>query len=251
MRKFGIATAVHGRERQVGIFLAGIDRLRRTGYAEVVVAAAGDPEDPAMKLCADAGCLCVQAGNGYLSRKFQSSVNALRDYGVDSISLFGSDDVICNGLFAWLILGLDHGYEYLGVLDLYVYDMDTGRLAYWPGYSTDPLPGNALRAGEPIGLGRTYSRALLTRMDWRLWDADYPRGIDWPATYQLRKFSPRMLTIRAAGPHAFLALDVKADGVNIGPFKHYASGMVEDEEAGRLLRSRLSREEIRLLGASR
>jgi len=247
--KFGIATAVYGRDRQVEIFLAGIDRLRRAGYAEIEVACAGDPDDSAMKLCADAGCYIVRAGNGFLSRKFQAAVDCLRGLNVDSVSLFGSDDLICNGLFAWLILGIQTGIEYLGVLDLYVYQLETGLLAYWPGYAADPLPGNTLRAAEPIGLARTYSRALLARMDWRLWDADYPTGIDWPAENRIGQFTPKSLiaTLRAS---RFLALDIKASDKNIGTFSHYTSGVLKREETRSLLRSRLSREELDLMTAS-
>ncbi len=170
--------------------------------------------------------LAERNGFGYLERpnnplgaKRNAGLRALKRFDLDAVAFVDSDDFVNERLFTTYAIGLQAGYAVLGLLDMYVLDLDTLRACYWPGYG--PKGG---REGETLGLGRCVNRALLDRLDWKLWDDTLNRRLDGSMIEHLasevvanpEQFPLGTISIRE---HDVTAVDVKT-GTNLWSFDH-------------------------------
>lgn len=146
--------------------LRRVDRAIRADGHELDICVAGS-EGEELAACVTAlGARYVEVPNAPLSDKINAAVEALRGRNPDALVGIGSDDLVTAAMFRrWAELLLS-GSDYVGALDGYYYDAQTGRLLYWRGY-----PG--ARVGEVLGPGRCISSALAERLGWK----PFPPGL--------------------------------------------------------------------------
>ena len=97
----------------------------------------------------------------------------------------------------------------VGFLDLYFFDLYTGKLVYWPGYGNRGTKVDSDRKGEAIGLGRTLSAKVLDRMHWQPWKADINMSLDWHMTQRLKALRVKPTTFTLKENNLF-AVDLKS-----------------------------------------
>jgi len=108
----------------------------------------------------------VAVPNKPLGPKINAAVAQLSIHGVDACIGIGSDDFFTAALVTrWAEL-LEEGYDYMGVLDGYMYDLRTHRLVHWNGYTNE-------RRGETFGPGRCMSADLLDLVGWKPYGAEH------------------------------------------------------------------------------
>jgi hypothetical protein len=157
----------------------------------------------------------VRALNDPLSMKWQAGVNALKNLDFDAIIILGSDDWIDWNTYQYISTMIKEGFDFIGFEDCYF--LNNGTQYYWPGYKT-------IRQGEPIGAGRTISREVLKRMDWKLFPKILNRGLDrisWP---QICRHSKRPL-ITKLKTHGLMMCDIK-DPESMNPI-HKIKGAIK------------------------
>jgi hypothetical protein len=115
----------------------------------------------------------VEAPNDPLNRKWNKGIEVSRARNPDAVMIVGSDDLVSDSLHLTYAAKVQSGLKFFGLKDLYFLDAPTQRLGYWPGYGPQ---GQPQRAGEPVGLARCHSRALLDAVGWRLWPNDPARN---------------------------------------------------------------------------
>jgi hypothetical protein len=144
----------------------------------------------------------IRALNSPLSMKWQAGINALKNLDFDAVIILGSDDWIDFNTYHFIQMMLNEGHDFVGFKDCYF--LDNGLQYYWPGYQT-------IRQYEPIGAGRTISRKVLERMNWRLFPAILERGLDrisWPQIYKYSD-NPLIVSLKDKG---LMMCDIKDPG---------------------------------------
>lgn len=140
--------------------------------------------------------------------------NALLPYAenYDYILVAGSDNVFNAQLFHVYKPLVQAGYDYLGLLSFYIYDVLTNRLLFWPGYQNN-------RKGEPHGGGRLIHNSIIKANNFKLWDDEKNSSLDLSATTRLSKTArnPKFLH---SGPNRIYYVDIKSD-VNICPYASF------------------------------
>jgi hypothetical protein len=185
-------------------------RLRAQGMRVVAVGSEGDVS---RKLAESHGARYIEHENQPLGAKWNRALRAAQAFAPLGVVVLGSDNMVNDWLFELWAIALCHGFEYIGLLDGYIYDKPTDRLIHWTGY-TRPK-----RVGEPLGSSRCFSGALLDRLDWRLWVDEKRTSLDYSATQRLKAFQPRtkFLTMGESGAKH---LGIKTD-CSMGGFTHF------------------------------
>lgn len=170
----------------------------------------------------EAGWRVVHAENSPLSRKWQAGLTSflraagggLREDVPDSVTILGSDDLLSARAVDRLLSAMEAGAPFAGLSGCYVWRPADERFVHWPGY-------RGVRAGEPIGTGRTFSRALLDELEWKLWPEKADRSLDSQAWARLRGREGAVLFSAEEAP----VLDVKTDeDVDMGTFESMSDG---------------------------
>jgi hypothetical protein len=194
-------------------------RERMEDRIELVLLAVGSEGAVSRELCEENGFAYLEHPNSPLSHKWNAGVRAAEPFNPDGLVIVGSDDFISDNLLESWVEKLRGGYHFFGIRDLYVLDLPSSRLGYWGGYEYSALM--PYRAGEPIGLGRCFSRYLLEATDWNLWPPEprLEKGLD-------------ELSLKFVGKHSFeaaswclddleaYAVDIKS-GTNITAFDNF------------------------------
>lgn len=221
---FVVFTCIYGRPDLTDFVLSHYASIRR-GLAEqqqidldifLTGSSAEETEAHAKKV----GAAFAIFPNSPLGAKHNAGLAAMRQMYAgsartpDAVVVIGSDDLLNAGYFVMTrsrLLDAPH-LEVLGVRDLYLYDLATGRLVYTKGYRrfATPLAGT-------IGCGRVFKWALLERMEWVLWDGERDRSLDQST---VRRVSAALgdevseLSEAVMGNEAgAVALDVKTGGM--------------------------------------
>jgi hypothetical protein len=185
-------------------------------YPDAVRVAVGslDGDSGARVLAGACGWEYLDAPNRPLSRKWQAGLAWIgRHLDVSAVMTVGSDDVVTRGAFHGLLNVATAHKHAAGFPDMWFWSPDAGELGYHAGPSqkTEVLPSCAPDA-LTWGAGRVYSRALLDRIEWRLWCDDADNCLDSLADCRLRAVTdPRRSTI--AVPMAVaggIAVDTKS-----------------------------------------
>ena len=152
-------------------------------------------------ICKRAGAKVTTGFKQALGRKWNNGFEFARALKPDHVLYVGSSDWVSDN---WVreMLSLIEDYDFIGPLDFhemhleydYPYDRD-GKynihevnkhfkrrlLGYWKGYTGE-------RRGEPIGIGRVLSKKFLDRIDWRPFDDELVKNLDYSMTQKAEKF---------------------------------------------------------------
>jgi hypothetical protein len=173
-----------------------------------------------------------QVGAGYavypnspLGAKHNAGLAALRDFHTSNsatrpevVLVIGSDDVLNAAFFvaARDAMASQDASDVLGLRDLYLYELATGRLVYTRGYRNE---SGRKGLGMTVGCGRVFSWALLDRMNWTLWEGARERSLDQSTVALVSAIGARILPLDGgsgdgsfAGPGP-AAIDVKTGGL--------------------------------------
>ncbi len=186
--KIVVVTCLWKREEVARLMLDNLqwrkEQVAKEGI-EVEVLACGSEGAKSAVIARTHGAHYMESENQPLGRKFNSVLLGAQGFCPDAVMVLGSDNLVNAEVFrAWAKL-IEAGKEYLGFLDGYMFDTVTHRLIQWHGYK------RALRRGEPLGSGRCYSRALLDRAEWRLWDSRKRNSLDWSVTQRMKHLKPK------------------------------------------------------------
>jgi hypothetical protein len=176
--KFGVHIPVWGRYELLGIVLEQLHECRQAllndGIELELALAVSETED---KEYSDNGWQSlpyvehvVHAYNHPLADKCNAAVQALKD--CDACVGIGSDDLIHPNLFSSWAKYIHRGYDQLGVVDGYFYDVGQDRLVHWKGY---PEP---FRTMDILGMGRCLTRKALQAMDWKPFMPNWKSRLD-------------------------------------------------------------------------
>lgn len=199
--KIGITAMAWGRHK---LFEIWVDHINRLGIPTIVAGS----EDEIKRLCK--GCVSfVYVDNQPLGRKANLSLMAMKDMNIDYFLRIATDDFICDDFINVYKNIIKDGVDFIGMLDCYHYDLVNDKYGYFQGYTTQ-------RKGEPMGLGRCFSRNLLDQLNWKLWDPSKNKALDISSTKIMKDHSFKTAKIRLRD-HNIYAIDIK-DGKNINPF---------------------------------
>jgi hypothetical protein len=169
-----------------------IQRLKRqAGPVSVVCVGLLDSE---RAVCEAAGAKFVPHCNHPLGEKWQYGLNCFRPFAseIEAFLLLGSSDWITDN---WCGLGLEAIRAGAGVVGreeihfLHIGEGNAKTMVRWKGYD------EKARRGEFIGTGRLYSRAILDRLEWRLFDRTKNTGMDWYSLQNAMKAGAKVVAI--------------------------------------------------------
>lgn len=107
----------------------------------------------------------VHHGNHPLGLKWQSGVEIARGLKADPLIINGSDDILHPSYFAKVQELIEAGHPFVALKSWYVYDLKNV-------YRFDYLPN------IPLGGGRAYSRELLEKIAFKVFDCRKDRHLD-------------------------------------------------------------------------
>jgi len=151
---------------------------------EVEVLACGSEGLKSQTLARSHGAHYMEYENQPLGAKFNAALLGAQGFNPDAVMVLGSDNLVNAEIFRAWAKYLDAGKEYLGFLDGYMFDTVSHLLVQWHGYKRQ------MRLGEPLGSGRCYSRSLLNRAEWKLWDSRKRESLDWSVTQRMKTLKP-------------------------------------------------------------
>jgi hypothetical protein len=153
--------------------------------------------------------------NNPISNKWNFGANSLRLRDFDYVLFLGSDDIMDMKILLEYQKKMKENFDYIGILDMYVYDQKQSDLYYWSGYEK-----NTGRQGETIGLGRSISNETLKKLNYHPWDNDLNKGLDKTFNFKLKKLTNlKSFKFKLIDVDGF-ACDIKSD-VNITKLKDY------------------------------
>ncbi len=173
--KLGVIMPLWKREHIADLCLRRVARAA-AGRDVELVAVTNETENG--KAAAAHGWRVVRAGNFPLGAKFNAGARALRDR-VDAIVVLGSDNWVCDRFFRQWAAHLATS-TVVGVVDSWQICLHRREAIYYPGYTRPD------RTGESIGAGRALRADVLDKLQWKPWDDQLAKGLDWSMRERLR-----------------------------------------------------------------
>jgi len=197
--KFVVLTCLWGR-LPLADYVLGCFARHRVAGVNLDLLAVGSEGEASRSVVQRHGFRYLEHFNQPLGSKWNAGLAACRGLDADAVVIVGSDDILNRQYFetAERVMG---AVDYFGLLDLWFWDLPTGRFGHWGGFANS-------RRGEPIGLGRCLSRDLLDRLGWRLWEPRRKEALDRNATATIARAKPRSAAIRCTD-HGISAIDIK------------------------------------------
>jgi hypothetical protein len=208
--KLGILTAVWQRYEVLEVFKQGIERLKEHSSIEIEVVAVGSEGKKSANACKEFHY--VPFKNKPLSNKWNAGMLKMKELNVDYVLCLGSDDLICNNALDKYIEAMKQGFDFIGLLDCFIYDTKTNDLRFWVGY-------NGVRIGETAGIGRCLSKRLLEHMKYLPWGDGIDRGLDGAMFKQLKTINHTQKVFGCLKDNIF-AVDLK-DSQSLTNFSHF------------------------------
>lgn len=177
---------------------------------EIVVNVAGSEGNLSKNLVEKYNFNYVECEN-ILGKKFNAVFQLSQLSNPNYVLLLGSDSIINKSLFQ-TYLSESNGKDYLGVVDLYYYDVCHKKAKYWPGYK-------GLREGEPIGAGRLFSKKLLDTLNWTPYSDHIMKGCDADMSRRLKNigfYNPHLIYLKGTNN---LLLEIRSS-VNLTELSH-------------------------------
>jgi len=108
--------------------------------------------------------------NRPLGRKWQCGVNIARNLDANPLIIAGSDDILSKTFLRDSLRKILEGYELIGSTSWYTWDVKKD-MYYYCRYQ-------AANVDYPIGSGRVYSKELLKRINYKVFDTSADRKLD-------------------------------------------------------------------------
>lgn len=162
--------------------------------------------------------------NQPLSDKWNYGSMLLKNHDFDYVLLIGSDDLIDVKFMMEYFVRMKNGSDYIGILDMYIYDLFRSKLFYWDGYRQ--MSG---RQGETIGLGRCLSKRIVEILDYQLWSYGLNMGLDGSLNKKLNKIPQLERSIFKLEDTNSFACDIKGD-LNITKLKRITNLVEIDDK---------------------
>lgn len=138
--------------------------------------------------------------NNPVSNKFNYALGLLRKVDFDYAMILGSDDFISDNFIKAITPHLTH--DYIAFNDIHFYDTLNDSVRYMKYENTSIAP---------IGAGSLFSKKLLDKMNYKLWDGGLNHGLDTNRHKNLRSYDCKTLNTQELGVEM---VDVKHE-VNI------------------------------------
>ncbi len=217
--RIGILTCMWQRPELTEVVLTHYNDLKEQvrGEAELVMYAVGSEGDTSRIIAERNGFNYVEWPNQPLGAKWNAGLRAMRDEAIDAVLIVGSDDLINAPLIELYVQELARGKKFLGILDMYFFDIITRRLMHWKGYTNE-------RKGEVIGLGRCIHRDILEATNWTIWEDWRKSSLDYSMLLVLADvlkpvYDQGQASFFYSQDHGIAALDVKLSH-NINSFDY-------------------------------
>jgi hypothetical protein len=121
----------------------------------------------------------IEHKNFPVSEKHNQALKNAKDLNVDGVVLIGSDDLMSKELFTFYQTLDKNCPNVIGFEDSHIYYTETKELFHYTG----------LVFKQTVGTGRFFSKYVLDRCGWELWDNNLNRGLDTNCTNKLKKMS--------------------------------------------------------------
>lgn len=158
---------VHGRLPLVKIT---IERLFKRNDIYYVICVGGTDEEK--EVCNKAGAAFVYHENQPLGKKWNAGFKEAERYDADAAIFVGSSDWISDEWVPFMSQYLGE-YDMVGTPGFYMADVSKEiRVCHWAGYEGQ-------RKGESIGIGRMLSADILKKMNWKPFEDDKSRSLDY------------------------------------------------------------------------
>lgn len=149
--------------------------------------------------------------NKPVSNKWNFGCSKFESLNVDNVIFLGSDDFICNDLFRKIYSYCVEGYDFIGLLDCYLYDQASKQMVYFKGYE-------GRRSGKSVGAARCLSVRLLAQMNYSPWKENLNSRLDSSMSDKLLNLDYSQINFKCSKING-LVVDVKTD-CNITPFQN-------------------------------
>ena len=108
--------------------------------------------------------------NRPLGKKWQTGVNVAMKLGANPLIILGSDDLISKDYIHNALLKIKEGFDFIGTTSWYSFDVKNKAL-YKSKYSNR-------NENLPIGSGKVYTKELLDKIRWKVFDQSADRKLD-------------------------------------------------------------------------
>lgn len=196
-------------------------RQMKSDKFDLIKVACGSEGDISKNIAKKNGWHYAESENMPLTTKHDNLIYFTKQFKPDCVVLIGSDDLLQKELFEFYADYLipNKEIECFGWKDCYVYGLHTNEALYWPGYS------DYQRKPFTTGLARYYSKSLLDRLQWHIWDEE-----EWPNSCDAvcqRKIDKNKAYIHSSFlyMHNFVMMDFKQKG-NLTDFNGIRSGCI-------------------------
>lgn len=171
-----------------------IEQSKKFGFEIIIAGSEGDLSKKLAK-----GCHYIEVENSPLSNKHNALIKKAKSLNVDGVVLMGSDDLVSDAYWDWIYSQNMSDKDLLGLKDFYFYSTKTKLLSYWSGY----------QSGKQLaGAGRLFTKTVLDKMDWKLWDDNLIKGLDTNCSMRLNNKGIKERSVTMKEINAFL-VDIK------------------------------------------
>ena len=112
----------------------------------------------------------IIAPNRPLGRKWHMGVNTAKMMGANPLIILGSDDLLEKDYIYNALMKFKEGYEFVGTTAWYSFDVKRDKL-----YESKYINRNE---NYPIGSGKVYSKGILDKIRWKVFDQAADRKLD-------------------------------------------------------------------------
>ncbi len=168
MKTLGIITASYRRPKILELWCASIERIRRElplniHLSTVVVSGIED-----RRICDKYNILHINCNNHPVSDKFNKGMEYMGKTNVDYVMISGSDDIFSTDTIKKIMAKMEEGYHVIGLNSIYFYSTD--------GIYKEKLC--CLKGQRMLGVGKTISKEVLEKVDYRPWHKDKSWNLD-------------------------------------------------------------------------
>jgi len=191
------------------------------------VIVAGSEGKRSKQLAESFGFIYLKRPNQPLAEKMNATITEGLKRGYTHFICVGSDDLLSKELIDEYIRLIRLGYEFIGVLDFYFYELGTGKASYWGGYR------DRKRFKHTCGAGRVLSRNLVESWGGKVWEGQRYLDSSMQQRLAVSNFPKYVFKLKDKD---LLAVDIKSQ-TNLTPFKLwdnscYINGQILEDEFG-------------------
>lgn len=171
------------------------DQAKKYGFEIIIAGSEGNASKRLAK-----GCNYIEVENYPVTNKHNAILAKAKGMNLEGMVIMGSDDIVNDGYWDWIYtLSKDEECVY-GLKDIYFYSTsEKDALYYWAGYRN---------GRQNAGAGRFYSKNVLDKMNWKLWEDGLNKGMDSSVDRGLIKKGIKSKSVTMEGINGFL-VDIK------------------------------------------